>query len=109
LRQRIQCRLAVLLLEQKAFPEALSLVKTLSYEVKLFTNTLVIILMPLQVKKLDDKQTLVEVYLTESRIYHAIGNLPKSSAALTSSRTAANSIYVPPAQQAEIDMQVCFA
>lgn len=89
MRQRIQCRLAVLLLEQKAFPEALSLVKTLSYEVK----------------KLDDKQTLVEVYLTESRIYHAIGNLPKSSAALTSSRTAANSIYVPPAQQAEIDMQ----
>ena len=48
---------------------------------------------------------LTEVHLLESRVYRGIGNLAKSKAALTSARTAANSIYCPPYLQASLDLQ----
>jgi 26S proteasome regulatory subunit N6 len=48
---------------------------------------------------------LTEVHLLESRVYRGIGNFPKAKAALTSSRTAANSIYCPPHLQAQLDLQ----
>lgn len=47
---------------------------------------------------------IVESQLVESKVYHALENLPKSKAALTAVKTTANSIYVVPMLQAEIDM-----
>lgn len=87
LRQRIEAKLANIFLERKELNEALTLVNSLLHELK----------------KLDDKQMLTEVHLTESRIYHVYQNIPKSKSSLTASRTAANSIYVVPLLQAELD------
>merc|ERR1712088_966008 len=89
LRQSLESRLVGLYFETERYQEALALGATLLKELK----------------KLDDKNLLVEVQLLESKTYHALGNLPKARAALTSARTTANSIYVPPKIQAQLDLQ----
>ena len=48
---------------------------------------------------------LTEVHLLESKVYRGLGNFPKAKSALTSARTAANSIYCPPHLQAQLDLQ----
>jgi len=89
LRQSLEARLIALYFDTGMFSEALALGSTLLKELK----------------KLDDKNLLVEVQLLESKTYHALSNLPKVRAALTSARTTANAIYCPPKLQAALDLQ----
>ncbi|KAI0211590.1 26S proteasome non-ATPase regulatory subunit 11 [Lamellibrachia satsuma] len=89
LRQALEARLIALYCDTGAYTEALHLGSILLRELK----------------KLDDKVLLVEVQLLESKVYHALSNLPKSRAALTSGRTTANGIYCPPKLQAALDLQ----
>ncbi|KAJ8951995.1 hypothetical protein NQ314_007613 [Rhamnusium bicolor] len=89
LRQSLEARLIALYFDTGMFAEALLLGSKLLKELK----------------KLDDKNLLVEVQLLESKTYHALSNLPKARAALTSARTTANAIYCPPKMQAALDLQ----
>ncbi|EGN95770.1 hypothetical protein SERLA73DRAFT_155070 [Serpula lacrymans var. lacrymans S7.3] len=89
LKHSLEIRLVALQLGALQYKQALSLIDTLLTELK----------------RLDDKMILTEVHLLESRVYRGIGNLTKSKAALTSARTAANSIYCPPHLQAALDLQ----
>ena len=47
---------------------------------------------------------MVESQLIESKVYHALENIPKSKAALTAVKTIVNSVYIVPKMQAKIDM-----
>lgn len=89
LRQSLEARLVAVHHDTENYAEALQLGGTLLKELK----------------KMDDKNLLVEVQLLESKTYHALGNLPRARAALTSARTTANSIYCPPLMQAALDLQ----
>ena len=91
LRQDLETRLVSLHMSKQAYYDALKLINNLLKELK----------------RLDDKLVLVEVQLLESRVYHALGNIPKGRAALTSARTSAASVYTPPLLQAGLDMQSC--
>ncbi|WVN89132.1 uncharacterized protein L203_104348 [Cryptococcus depauperatus CBS 7841] len=89
LRQSLQIKLISLNLELGEYRKALTMTETLLKELK----------------RLDDKIILTEVYLLESRAAHAIQNLSRAKTALTSARTTANSIYCPPLLQAQLDIQ----
>ncbi|THW79683.1 PCI-domain-containing protein [Aureobasidium pullulans] len=89
LRQNLETRLVSLYMQKQSYYESLTLINRLLKELK----------------RLDDKLVLVEVQLLESRVYHALGNVPKGRAALTSARTSAASVYCPPLLQANLDMQ----
>ncbi|XP_064461621.1 26S proteasome non-ATPase regulatory subunit 11-like isoform X1 [Ornithodoros turicata] len=89
LRQSLEARLIALNYDTGRYTDALALGSTLLKELK----------------KMDDKNLLVEVQLLESKVYHALSNLPRARAALTSARTTANAIYCAPKLQAALDMQ----
>ena len=58
-----------------------------------------------EVRRLEDRALLVDIHLLESQVYYSIKSHAKAKASLVAARTNANSIYCPPLQQAEIDMQ----
>jgi len=87
LRQRVEAKLASILFSLDQYSPALNAINQLLVELK----------------KLDDKQLLVETHLVESKIHHGLRNIPKAKSALTASRTAANAIYVSPSLQSQID------
>ncbi|KAI0064503.1 PCI-domain-containing protein [Artomyces pyxidatus] len=89
LKQSLETRLVSLQLETQQFKPALTLIESLLAELR----------------RLDDKMILTEVHLLESRVYRGVGNFAKAKSALTSARTAANSIYCPPPLQAALDLQ----
>lgn len=89
LRLSMESRLCEYYLSARKYPAALKLVTRLVAAVK----------------RLDDKHLLVEVHLIESKIHHALSNVAKAKAALTACRAAANSIYIGPLLQANMDMQ----
>lgn len=62
LKQSLETRLVALYLDNKMYHESLSLISQLLKELK----------------RLDDKMVLVEVQLLESRVCHALRNLPKA-------------------------------
>ncbi|KAL5615335.1 hypothetical protein BROUX41_005382 [Berkeleyomyces rouxiae] len=89
LRQSLETRLVSLYMAKQLYYDALRLCDSLLRELK----------------RLDDKLMLVEVQLLESRTHHALGNIAKARASLTSARTSAASVYTPPRIQADLDMQ----
>lgn len=89
LRQRVQLKLSSLYYKKRLYQDALDLINKLSFEVR----------------KLDDKNLLVEIHLLESQVLHSLKNTPKAKTALISGRTAANAIYVAPLLQASLDVQ----
>lgn len=88
LRQSLQLRLSNLFYLKKNYNESLNLLELLLKEFK----------------KLDDKNSLVEVLLLESKIYFNLKNFSKSKSCLTSAKTSANSIYCPTKLQGELDL-----
>ncbi|KAK0420296.1 hypothetical protein QR680_014604 [Steinernema hermaphroditum] len=89
LRQSLQARLIRLYNDLQRFTSALELSTSLVKELK----------------KVDDKDLLVEVQLEESKSYYSLTNVAKAHSSLTSARTVANGIYMPPRMQAALDMQ----
>lgn len=88
LRQALQLRLANYFFIKTQYQESLEIINQLSREFK----------------KLDDKSSLVEIQLLESKNYFNLKNYAKSRAALTAAKTSANSIYCPSSLQAELDL-----
>jgi 26S proteasome regulatory subunit N6 len=88
-RQALQARLVQLLNRSEYYTQAAQLAAILVRELK----------------KVDDKDLIIDVQLEESKAYYHLSNLTKARAALTSARTTANSKYVPPRMQAALDLQ----
>ena len=59
----------------------------------------------LELKKLDDKQLLLQIYIQQSRAYYHLKSTPKSKGALVAAKTLSHQMYVPPTVQLQLDEQ----
>jgi len=88
LKHRIQTKLGSVYLDLKKYNEALKTIDRVLYEVR----------------KLEDMLLLVDIHLVETKVYIALENVPKGKASLTAVKTAATTVNLHPAVQAEIDL-----
>jgi 26S proteasome regulatory subunit N6 len=93
LKQALETRLIALYLDNKMYSDALALVATLLKELK----------------KLDDKMVLVEVQLLESRVCHALHNLPKARVSIHTDPTRIISPLPPSLRQNTMGATLGFA
>lgn len=89
LKQALQIKLAGVQFAGHKYTQALQLLDVLSKELR----------------RLDDKLSLVEVHLLESQILFGIKAMAKARAALTAARSAANAVYCPTLLMAQLDLQ----
>lgn len=88
-RHKIEIRLAKLYFEKELYRDSIKSIDSVLDEAR----------------KLDNKHLLVEIQLTESKVYFALQNYARSKSALTACKAAANAIYCAPLLQADIDAQ----
>jgi len=88
LKHRMQIKLAGFYLELKKYTEGLKIIDNVLYEVR----------------KLEDMLLLVDINLVATKIYLALRNVPKAKASLTAVKTAATTVNLHPAVQADIDL-----
>lgn len=88
LKHRIQTKLASVYFELKRYADALKTIELVLHEVR----------------KLEDMLLLVDIHLVETKVYIALENVGKAKASLTAVKTAATTVNLHPAVQAEIDM-----
>jgi len=89
LRQALQARLIRLFNDLKRYLKALEAAGELVRELK----------------KVDDKDLLLEVQLEESKTCYFLSSLSRARTSLVAARTIANSMYISPSTQAGLDMQ----
>ncbi|KAF1761029.1 hypothetical protein GCK72_009283 [Caenorhabditis remanei] len=89
LRRSLQSRLVRLYNDVREFPQAQKLGQELSKELK----------------KLEDRELLIEVSVEESKSAFNLNNLSKAKTALLTAKTSANSAIASPQLQAAVDLQ----
>jgi 26S proteasome regulatory subunit N6 len=88
LKQSLQTKLASVLAGHGQFQPALEILSALSKELR----------------KLDDKVSLVDVHLLEAKILFQLKAMAKAKAAMTAARTNANAVYCQPQVIADLDL-----
>ena len=88
LKHRMQTKLSGVYLELRKYSEALKTIEAVLFEVR----------------KLEDMLLLVDIHLVETKVYVALENIPKAKASLTAVKTAATTVNLHPAVQADIDL-----
>ena len=89
LRLQLQARLVRLYNDLERYTAASTLAQEVIYELK----------------RLDDKDLIIEVHLEHSKAFYALSSHSKAKTSLVAARTIANAIYVSPKLQAALDLQ----
>lgn len=89
LRQRLETELAEILLGLGRYKETLAILSRLTSELR----------------KVDHKSQLIEVYLIESRTFRGLDDFSRAKASLTAARTNAAAVYTAPILQGQLDLE----